>query len=187
MDDLALSSFRLSILSIKSESFLPIVFPHVDVPPKKQYFQREWMSWYHDLLRFCETYGHGNVPATYEDAETGAKLGSWLTNQRRYYKKNQLSKGRVLLLQKLVDQGKLWWDLNREESDTHTWDCWYHDLLAYERMNGHCNVPVQYKMECGRKLGQWLNNQKRLRRVGKLKPERENPLQILVDARKMVW
>jgi hypothetical protein len=46
---------------------------------------------------------------------------------------------------------------------------------------------VVYVTPQGRKLGQWLNNQKRMKRNGDLKPERYAMLQPLVDEGKLVW
>jgi hypothetical protein len=91
------------------------------------------------------------------------------------------------MLQKLVDEGKLWWDADRPVCSHQGWDGWFADLLVYCEANGHANVPVVYVTPQGRKLGQWLNNQKRMKRNGDLKPERYAMLQPLVDEGKLVW
>ena len=91
------------------------------------------------------------------------------------------------MLQELVDQGKLWWDAERNAVDHEGWDGWFKELLAYNDLTGHCNVPVMYTTPSGRKLGQWLNNQKRLKRTGELKPMRQTQLQALVDQGYLMW
>ena len=90
-------------------------------------------------------------------------------------------------MQGLVDEGKLWWDVDRCSSDHRDWDIWYQDLIDYAAEHGHCNVPVMSITSSGRKLGQWLNNQKGLQRSGRLKSERETQLQTLVDKGLMAW
>lgn len=96
---------------------------------------------------------------------------------------------RVELLQKLVDAGTMRWTTEKPVSETGAsgWDSWYQDLLKYDEENGHANVPVAYLTTNGRKLGQWMNNQKRAHRLGKLAPERDAALQKLVNAGRLVW
>ena len=67
------------------------------------------------------------------------------------------------------------------------WQRNYLALLAYERQEGHCNVPRGASYSCtlpdGSRyegnLGWWLNNQRS--RKGTLEPDRRAKLQQLVD------
>jgi hypothetical protein len=150
---------------------------------------REWNDWYRDLLEYGSIHGHCNVPSTVE-LPGGRKLGWWLTNQRRNKKSGKLRPDRQEILQKLVDMGQLRWNVDKPpigESGRSGWEGWYDELIKYSTDNGHANVPVVYETPGGRKLGQWLNNQKRLKRLNKLLPEREALLSVLVADGSLIW
>ena len=58
-------------------------------------------------------------------------------------------------------------------------------LLVYKDCEGHCNVPTKHE-EDGKKLGQWLSDQRKLQKKKKLNPEKEKQLEkigVVWDAR----
>jgi hypothetical protein len=73
-----------------------------------------WKKNYDALLAFGDIHGHCNVPqkkkSDNSDSEE-AVLGRWLHAQRYAQKKRKLSPEREAMLQSLVDDGKLYWDL----------------------------------------------------------------------------
>jgi hypothetical protein len=71
------------------------------------------------------------------------------------------------------------------------WDMRYQALVQYGKDNGHCNVPYAYRVKlpddsvtC---LGQWLQDQRKEKRQGNLKPIRQEKLQLLVDEGLLEW
>eukprot|EP01041_Mallomonas_annulata_P000237 gene237-429_t len=76
-------------------------------------------------------------------------------------------------------------------SDTERWSMMYDALEEYGKIHGHCNAPNSH--ECvvrgglTVKLGTWLSTQRQLKRKGNLRPERETPLQDLVDKGLLQW
>ena len=72
----------------------------------------------------------------------------------------------------------------------------YSALVKYGEEHGDCNVPhhVGFNIGIGAesseslvRLGFWLGTQRKYRKNGKLKPEHERRLQILVDQGKLLW
>lgn len=152
-----------------------------------------------------------------DDYRYHGKLGSWLRNQRqsrRGKNRSKITPEREALLQVLVDEGKFYWKCDnstlqpsaakQNTSGTNEWKRHYAALLKYYEENGTCNVPCSTIYECNlegmgdngedyfynRKLGTWLNNQRKARKgvmCKKLLPEREAQLQTLVDEGKLVW
>jgi Helicase associated domain/Helicase conserved C-terminal domain len=57
------------------------------------------------------------------------------------------------------------------------WDEMYDRLLAFQKANGHCLVPFNYKTADGYRLGAWINTQRTDR--DKLSPERCRRLEVL--------
>lgn len=62
--------------------------------------EEAWEAAYSILKRFVRETGHAHVPSSYED-ESGFRLGLWVTNQRRKYRRNVLTTERRKLLEKL--------------------------------------------------------------------------------------
>ena len=59
---------------------------------------------------------------------------------------------------------------------TDTWETKFGLLLAFRDREGHCDVPKKHE-ERGVKLGNWLTNQRKLRKKGAMDAERERRLQ----------
>ena len=143
------------------------------------------------MLEHLEKYGTCNVPQKRTvriDEFNVVKLGSWLNHQRAHM--GQLEPDRLARLQKLVDEGKLSWYLDRYESrrDDAKWDLMYKLMLKYgEEHNGNCNVPSTYSTTLPDgsiyKLGSWLNSQKGYYKTGdsSLTPDRIAKLEKLLN------
>ncbi|KAJ1444718.1 hypothetical protein M885DRAFT_552210 [Pelagophyceae sp. CCMP2097] len=103
-----------------------------------------------------------SVPFT-ADAANGTKLWQWLNEQRRAYQAGELSDGRVEKLnavrfnwEHLVD----WWDANCSE------------LAGYHAAFGNCTVPHELFAADGTKLWQWVDEQRRSKNAGEMRPDR---------------
>ena len=100
-----------------------------------------WEQKYSDLCEFKRLNRHCRVPSNAKCPEFPG-LGSWVSAQRREYKKrrmgqkSQLTDDRVL---KLVQVGFEW---GIHETN---WDVRYRDLLEFKRKFGHVDVPITYK------------------------------------------
>lgn len=58
-----------------------------------------------------------------------------------------------------------------------TWDEMYGRLVMFQRANGHCRVPKEYKTEDGYRLGRWVGFQRTNK--DKMDPERRRRLDAL--------
>jgi hypothetical protein len=92
-------------------------------------------------------------------------LGRWCNRQQQDYKKGKLSPERIAQLEAIG----FCWDLK-----TAAWEQKLAELLAYKKINGHCNVP-QSKVP----LGAWCGTQRQDRKKGRLSSERIAQLDAL--------
>ena len=111
-----------------------------------------WMACFDELVNFKSENGDCNVPYSQ------GPLGSWVTNQRSYYKKGKLSQERVDLLESI---GFSW------EPIDETWMSRFDELAGFKKGNGDCNVPCSQGP-----LGRWVTEQRRLYKKGILSQER---------------
>jgi hypothetical protein len=85
--------------------------------------------------------------------------------------------------------------LRASKRDTN-WDTQYEALVKFADSYGHCNVRTGHNAEGGERdredrahinLYAWLALQRRHRKAGKLRNDREDKLQLLVDQGKLIW
>eukprot|EP01041_Mallomonas_annulata_P001767 gene1767-3422_t len=158
-----------------------------------------WNLQYEALLKYGEEHnGNCNIPRSEKvilsDGST-ASLGHWLCSQREFNRKGTLRPERKVLLQRLVDEGKLAWsfDVGEFNTDDASWDAKYAALVEYGKANGgDCNVVVtKYETsdnnEISQQLGVWLYKQRHLRKKNELREDRKARLQQLVDEGKLNW
>ena len=120
------------------------------------------------LLEFYEERGgHGNVPRDHE--EDGMKLGIWLNNQRKLYKKGKLGES---CQRRLENLGVRWDPLSFQ------WERSFALLEQYKKREGHSNVYYQHA-EDGVKLGTWLTTQRQAYKKGKLDDSYQRRLENL--------
>jgi len=98
------------------------------------------------LQAFVRREGHSRVPATC--VERGIRLGLWVVNRRRDYRKGILSKRRVRALENLA--GWTW-----SVRDTSFATACRH-LLRFVKREGHARVPTAH-VEAGFPLGAWVH------------------------------
>ena len=93
-------------------------------------------------------------------------MGNWVGRQRQAYKKNELSEERVGKLEAL---GFDWNPLGTQL----TWDERFAELVEYKNKHGDCSVPKRLK---GRN---WVDYQRKARKLGRLSSERVGKLEAL--------
>ena len=100
-----------------------------------------WNEMYGQLLAFSEKHGHSS-PAT----KIGGALGSWVSTQRTFYRKNLISKKRISLLEKLPK-----WTWNIQESK---WHGFFNQLIEHVKVHGNADPPIDQQ------LGIWCRTQR---------------------------
>ena len=123
-----------------------------------------WERMFGLLLAYREREGHCDVPSRH--AERGAKLGIWLGEQRKSYRRGTLQSRRVGALEAA---GVVWEPLAAQ------WERMRGLLLVYREREGHCDVPRAH-VEEGAKLGDWLSTQRTAHSRGTLEPRRVDAL-----------
>jgi hypothetical protein len=118
-----------------------------------------WKTRYNELLEFKRKFGDCCVPTEYK---ANLQLGSWVRNQRRYFKCKSLSTDRIALL----NQIGFTWEINREDD----WIKRYGELVEHKRELGHCNVLAKYKANPS--LAEWVYSQRKLFKSKSLSRER---------------
>jgi hypothetical protein len=108
-----------------------------------------WEEGFRHLKSYKERCGHCRVPLDHQ--EEGFPLGAWSRTQRA--RKRLIPTERRERLEAL---GFTWGLL---EAD---WEAGISYLKVYKERMGHCRVPIDHK-ENGFNLGQWVNNQRRLK------------------------
>lgn len=112
----------------------------------------QWNTGFHYLTEFTNEVGHSNVPKDFRSHD-GFQLGQWVGTQRRL--KDTISLEKINQLESLP--GWIWNSLDN------AWDVGFQHLKDFSILEGHCNVPRNYKSEDGYLLGSWLGNQRNKR------------------------
>jgi excisionase family DNA binding protein len=127
-----------------------------------------WRHAYDRLRRFVEREGHAFVR---QDAvEDGLRLGVWVWEQRRAYKRGRLSPERTALLDDLP--GWVW------DAPAHHWEQHYAKLQTFVERTAHARVPNSH-VEGDERLGEWVRAQRRFYRRGILPADRAARLEAL--------
>jgi len=92
-----------------------------------------WNEIYGRLLRFVDEEGHAKPRIDHP------VLGTWTDSQRQKYRKKELSKTRIALLERLIPQGWVWnTHAGRQEK-------WVEAIKEFQQRNGHLNIPDKDK------------------------------------------
>ena len=144
-------------------------------------FEVRWNEMYNLAKNYYEHYGNLAVPQHFvtsngydSDKSYGKKLGQWLSRQKSLKKQDILPKERE---EKLVAIGMVVDVLEAQ------WNEMYDFAKTYYEHYGDLKVPLNFKTingyeydETGLNLGNWLNNQRMLKKNGTLSALREEKL-----------
>jgi len=157
-------------------------------PEKEKRFDEIGVAWdvqkqqlenyYNLLVKYNNREGHCNVPAKYE--EDGEQLGAWLCTQRTANKKGKLNSDLI----KRLDEIGVVWHVQKQQ-----WENSFNLLMKYKDREGDCNVPHSHE-EDGKKLGVWLDTQRRANKKGKLNTDqikRLDGIRVVWDVLKWQW
>lgn len=115
----------------------------------------KWYTRYNELVEFWERNGNCNVKQTYEK---NLALGKWVANQRVSYRMHCEGKPSFLSNERIEHLERLGFDWNPSRKLTEQWQHRYNQLIEFKNLNGHCNVPKNYKANLA--LGIWIAEQR---------------------------
>ncbi|WP_257616748.1 DEAD/DEAH box helicase [Chlamydia suis] len=127
--------------------------------------EEEWEENFLELKRFQEEHGHCKVPYKYPQ---NPQLASWVSNQRKDFKKGDLSEDRI---ERLEEIGFVWRVL--EEA----WEENFLELQRFREEHGHCKVPQGYPQNP--QLALWVSDRRKKFKKGKLAEDRIERLEEL--------
>ncbi len=126
-----------------------------------------WDEWYSMALEYFKSHGDLEITKDYK-TNKGFKLGFWIINQRKKYKKNMLTEEEITKLKKIG---------MRFERFTYAFDDWYELAEAYFLEHGDLKVPFKYIVRGDKKLGEWVLRIRASYKEGKLSNEQIEKLE----------
>jgi hypothetical protein len=131
------------------------------------------------LVEFKRKTGHCRV--TQRNKED-VSLGKWVHAQRACHQSKKLRFDRKGILDEI---GFAWKDdganIIFKQPHKKLWHQQYEKLVEFKRKNGHSKVPYRYKQD--KSLGRWVNRQRVMRTLNKMRPGRQE----LLDKLKFAW
>ena len=120
-----------------------------------------WGVMYQRLVAYKNKHnGDTKVPIKYKQ---DPQLGMWVSNQRRHYKKKNMSDERASLLNSIEFD----WGATKQE----TWNEMYQRLIVYKNEhNGDTKVPRQYNQDP--QLGEWVSTQRKTHKSKRMPKKR---------------
>ena len=150
----------------------------IDMRFKNKINKIGWEEYYKLAKVYFEKRGDLEIPCSFKTLdgitydEHGYNLGGWITEQRKNYKNEKLSKERIELLEKIG----MYFSLNRYEKE---WLKNYSLAETYFNKNNNLEIPRSFKTldgidydENGYNLGKWISTQRQIYKSGKLSKER---------------
>jgi len=138
--------YRQGVLTPKRISLLELI--GFDWQPTAKHLP--WEEHYQALLAFKSQYGHCHVLKS----EPGSRrLGEWVIDQRKFYKKGLLSEAKIKKLEAIG----FCWDYKAFLMQQN-WDKHYNLLVNYHRKYGTC--LVSYEEKSYEHLARWVNKQR---------------------------
>ena len=128
-----------------------------------------WDQRIKDLKAFKKKYGHCNVPSRYQP---DLALGHWVYWVRRKKKHCKLTEKKV----RCLDALGFVWVCKLSSLKQHI-----HDLKAFKKKHGHCDVPSQYSLNPA--LGRWVNYVRNAKSRGMLSEDKI----LILDALGFSW
>lgn len=133
----------------------------------------QWQEMYLLAKEYYKNNSHLRITWNYETKD-GIKLGRWVINQRKNYKKGILSLEQIKALESI---GMIW-DIKEVQ-----WKKMYLLAKKYYKNNGHLLVPKLYETIDGFKLGSWISHQRNYYKNNKLSNEQID----LLNEIEMIW
>ncbi len=130
----------------------------------------KWTKGYECLKEYVDSEGHAKVHAEYISSD-GFTLGTWVNTQRYNYKKNALSKDRIMALEEMPSWS--WAPVKAK------WPEGYKRLKEFADREGDSKVPADFITSDVFKLGSWAAVQRKEYRMGKLSEGRIKALEEL--------
>jgi hypothetical protein len=144
-------------------------------------FKELWDQGYEATALFANEHGHCNVPPKKLFTVAGNNLNTWINRQRT--KSSVLTEEQRHKLEKLPG-----WVWDPKETG---WQEMFTCLQEYAKNEGNTLVPVNHLLSNGKKLGHWVNDQRKIYQKGKLNPIRQELLESVPewtwDALKYKW
>ena len=148
--------------------------------------EERWLRFYYYAKLYNKENGNLLVPNGYtikDDDGKDVNLGSWIANQRKGYKRGNLSDDRIKLLEKINIQ----WEIRNEKNFLMKWMKNYFYAKKYYLEHGNLLVPINYEIKDSNDntiyLGKWIIMQRRYYVTKKLNKEKIE----LLNSIKMVW
>jgi hypothetical protein len=132
---------------------------------KKLNKRMSWDDWYSYAKDYYEEHGNLLIPSKYINA-SGEKLGKWIYRQRAAYQGKHSYVIDAEQIEKLNNIHMIWKLENRDK-----WENWYEAARRYKLIYGNIDVPIEYT-EDGMCLGNWISEQRKKYRTGKLGEEK---------------
>mmetsp|Transcript_23730 Transcript_23730/g.27442 ORF Transcript_23730/g.27442 Transcript_23730/m.27442 type:complete len:671 (+) Transcript_23730:238-2250(+) len=133
----------------------PPVAP-VEKVRKRGWIKKTWEERLNELKAYKSAHGNCNVPTI---CKANPSLGHWVHDQRKQYRLYQNGKPtsmNPLRIAQLEEVG-FKWALQRHTT-MRSWGERFAQLEEFKKVNGHCNVPIRYKINPS--LGQWVSTQR---------------------------
>ena len=160
-------SYKNGVLSDDNKANLDMIEMVWNVPDK------QWNEAFELAKKYYEQFGDLKVPRQYITT-SGVRLGMWISDRRRNYKKGMLTDEQIARLESI---GMIW-DVTAD-----TWDKGYEEAKTFYERNHDLIVPRDYISENGFKLGSWISHMREKYRNNKLGHEQIEKLTQIG----MVW
>ena len=134
-------------------------------------FKELWDQGYEATALFAKEHGHCKVPPKKYFTVAGYDVNTWINRQRT--KSSVLTEEQKHKLEKLPG----WvWDPNET-----AWQEMFSCLQEYVKNEGNTLVPVNHLLNNGKKLGHWVNDQRKRYQKGKLTQMRKELLESVPE------
>ena len=138
----------------------------------------KWERAYRALVAFQRREGHIKAPAGH--IENGVNLDAWIDRQRQHYRMGRVQRQGDHVARLEGIPGWKW-----SESYAERWDRHYVALVKFVERERHANVPTKHVE--GRRLGQWVGNQRQRYRSGWMQAHHPRRIARLQALRGWTW
>ena len=161
-----------SLLPERRQRVEAIGFPWDGRDYKRKQTQLIWNKKFASLMEFHRQHGHFNVPSGDPKFRT---LAGWVVCQRSAKRHEQLLPER----EQWLEEGGFPWQASRERSRI-LWERSFDNLLAFHKKHGDYRLRSgESKVRGNQALYSWAAAQRRLKRLGRLRPEYQQRLEAV--------